>query len=179
MNLVLRSWPLRRMKKMGGFLALLAICHVALGDPPIPSSLDPALSEAREKAFTPWCTPEQDAANWQKFAGTHVPVYNERKAGGLSRNIYIPNPGVGYWVLGNLTEAQLLAVHTQKLKIGDELVSVSAYQNEEGKTVYWALWTARSRAYLLLEKMRELGIGLPKVKRPPEATPSPTPTPAG
>ena len=166
------------MKTFGCLFVLLLASHPAFGQRIISSPLDPALSEARERAFTPWCNPEQDAANWRKLASSNVPVYNERKAGGLSRNIYLPNPGVGYWVLGDLSEAQLLAVHAEKLKIGDELVSVSAYENEEGKTVYWALWTARSRAYLLLAKMRELGIGLPKVKRPPAADPSPTPTPA-
>ena len=146
------------MKTLSLLLALFTITRVALGDQLTPSALDPKLGEAREKAFTPWCDPEQNGATWHALASTHVPVYNERKHGGFTREIYIPNPGIGYWVLGGLTEQALWATEREKLKIGDELVSATAYEDENSAVVYWALWAPRNRAYLLKEKMRELGI---------------------
>lgn len=146
------------MKTIFLFLVLLGVSHVALGERLVPSALDPNRNGAREEVFTPWSNPEESGVNWRKLAGTNVPIYNERKDGGLSRDLYIPNPGVGYWVLGGLSEKQLWDTEREKIKIGDELVSASVYEDETGAKVYWALWTARNRAYLLKDRMRALGI---------------------
>ncbi len=130
----------------------------------IPSSLDPALSAAREEAFIPWSDPEQSSAYWKKLSPKHVPIYNERKHGNLSRDIYIPNPGIGYWVLGGLTEKNLFKVHREKLQIDDTLVSASVYKDEKGNDIYWALWAPRERAHLLTARMKQLGIGQARIE---------------
>jgi hypothetical protein len=145
-------------------LAIFAISHVARGAHLIPSRLDPKLSEAREKAFIPWSTPEESSASWKKLSSSNVPIYNERKPGNLSRDIYIPNPGTGYWVLGGLSEKALWKTQGEKLEIGDELVSASVYKDDKGLPVYWALWAPKDRADLLKGKMRELGIFPAKVE---------------
>ena len=147
-----------RIKNLCLLLALLTFSQVAFGQRLTPSRLDPSLGEARQKAFIPWGGPAESGAYWQKLAGSNVPVLNERKTGGLSRDLYVPNPGLGYWVLGDLSEQTLWRVQREKLKIGDELVSASVYQNEAGADVYWALWAPKDKAYLLKDKMRELGI---------------------
>ncbi len=139
-------------------LVLLVVNQAARAERLIPSALDPNRSGAREEVFIPWSSPEESGVYWHKLAGTHVPIYNEHKDGNLSRDLYIPNPGVGYWVLGGLTEQALWDTEREKLKIGDELVSASVYQDETGATRYWALWTARNRSYLLKDRMRVLGI---------------------
>ncbi len=137
---------------------LLTISHVALGDQLTPSSLDPKFAEVREKAFTPWGDKEQIGATWRQLSGTHIPVYGEYRSDGWQRAIYIPNPGVGYWALDGLSEDELWQTEREKLKIGDELVSAGSHDIGDGVIRYWALWTPRNRAYLIKEKMRELGI---------------------
>lgn len=130
----------------------------------IPSSLDPALSDVREKVFIPWSHPEQSADYWKKLASKNVPIYRERKHGNLSRALYIPNPGIAYWVLSGLSKEDLFKTHEEKLKIADTLISASVYTDEKGKDVYWALWAPRERAYLLTDKMKELGIGQARIE---------------
>lgn len=125
----------------------------------VPSSLDPAYAEAREKAFIPWSNQKQASEYWKKLSPNHVPIYYERKDGNLSRDIYIPNPGIGYWVLGGLTKENLFKTHREKLKINDTLISASVYKDEKGNEIYWALWAPRDRAHLLTERMKNLGIG--------------------
>ena len=146
------------MKTILLFVALLGISHVARGERLVPSALDPSRNGARDEVFIPWSTPEESGVYWHKLAGTNVPIYNERKDGGLSRDIYIPNPGVGYWVLGGLSEKALWDTEREKIKIGDELVSASAYRDESGATVYWALWVPHNRSFLVKDRMRALGI---------------------
>lgn len=130
----------------------------------IPSSLDPAFSAAREEAFIPWSDPGQSSAYWKKLSPKHVPIYNERKHGNVSRDIYIPNPGIGYWVLGGLTKKNLFKVHREKLQIDDTLISASIYQDEKGNDIYWALWAPRERAHLLTDQMQKLGIGQARIE---------------
>jgi len=130
----------------------------------VPSSIDPALAEVREKAFIPWSNPKESGAYWNKLRSSSVPIYNERKDGNLERLIYIPNPGTGYWVLGGLTEKNLFKTHREKLKIDDTLISGSVYQDEKGNKIYWALWAPRARAYLLVDEMRKLGIGQARIE---------------
>ena len=130
----------------------------------VPSTLDPAKAEAREEAFIPWCTPQEKDAYWKKLSPNHVPIYYERKAGDMSRDIFTPNPGIGYWVLAGLTEKNLLKTQREKLKIDDTLVSASVYQDEKGNKIYWALWAPRERAYLLLDRMKALGIGQARIE---------------
>ena len=146
------------MKTIYIFLILLAIGQIARGERLIPSRLDPKLTEARENAFIPWSNPEESSVYWNKLHSSNVPLYNERKHGNLSRDIYVPNPGIGYWVLGSLSETALWKTQGDKLKIGDELVSASVYKDEKGVSVYWALWAPKNRSYLLKDKMRQLGI---------------------
>lgn len=146
------------MKKLLFLLALTVLSQAASGDQLTPSRLDPKSAEAREKAFTPWNDPDHNGETWRELASSHVPIYNERRPGGWSREIYVPNPGIGYWVLGGLSEQALWDTEREKLRIGDELVSASVYDAGDGTKEYWALWAPRKRAYLLKEKMRELGI---------------------
>ncbi|TXI87444.1 MAG: hypothetical protein E6Q40_04955 [Cupriavidus sp.] len=138
------------------FLALTPL--LAFGETLIPSAADPSLAAAREKAFIPWSDPQQSTAYWNKLSSGNVPIYYERKDGNLSRDIYIPNPGIGYWVLSGLTKENLFRIHKEKLKIGDTLVSASVYRDQRGNDSYWALWAPANRAYLLTDKMKELGI---------------------
>jgi hypothetical protein len=143
-------------------LALSAKCLIA--ESLVPSTLDPAFMDFREKAFTPWFDPEQSSAYWKKLSSKNVPVYYERGHGNLSRDIYIPNPGIGYWVLGGLTKENLFKVHKEKLEIKDTLISASVYTDDQGNDVYWALWAPQQRAHLLTDKMNELGIGQAKIQ---------------
>lgn len=146
------------MKIFFFLFALLVLDHVAFGDQLTPSSLDPKLSEGREKAFTPWGDKEQTGATWRQLSSTHIPVYGEYRSDGWQRAIYIPNPGTGYWALDGLTEDSLWQTEREKLKIGDELVSAGSHEIGDGVIRYWALWAPRTKAYLIKEKMRELGI---------------------
>lgn len=146
------------MKIVCLLFALLTLGRIARGDQLTPSTLDPKLSEAREKAFTPWGDEEKAGINWRTLSPTHIPVYGEHQPNGLKRGIYIPNPGTGYWTLDGLTEQGLWATEREKLKIGDELVSATVYEDENGQKRYGALWVPRGKAYLVKEKMRELGI---------------------
>ena len=139
-------------------LALFACGHAALGEELTPSSLDPKFAEVREKAFTPWGDEAQAGITWRTLSSTHIPVYGEHQPGGLKRGIYIPNLGTAYWTLDGMSEQTLWQTEREKLKIGDELVSGGSYELEDGRKVYWALWVPRSKAYLVKEKMRDLGI---------------------
>jgi hypothetical protein len=130
----------------------------------VPSKLDPAFSQQREEAFIPWSDPEQSGAYWKKLSSSNIPIYNERKAGNLSRDIYTPNPGTGYWVLGGLTEKALFKTHKEKLLIDDTLISASTYTDEKGETSYWALWAPRSKAHFLTERMSALGIAQARIE---------------
>ena len=146
------------MKILFLLLALFTLTRAALGDQLTPSALDPRFNEVREKAFTPWGDEEQTGITWRTLSPTHIPVYGEHQPNGLKRGIYIPNPGTGYWTLDGLTEQSLWATEREKLKIGDELVSATVYPGEDGTPRYGALWVPRSKAYLVKEKMRDLGI---------------------
>lgn len=144
---------------MRAFLFVVLLLAGSLrADDLILSQLDPTLDHVREKAFIPWSNPQVSGGYWEAMASKNVPIYNERRHGDMSRDLYIPNPGVGYWVLGGLTAESLRKVHQEKLKIGDELVSATAYTNEDGNTFYWALWVPKSRAHLVKKKMLEFGI---------------------
>jgi len=146
------------MKIICSFIAVLALTGVTNAAYLIPSKLDSSHAEAREKAFIPWSTPEEGAAYWKKLSSSNVPIYKELKDGNLGRDIYIQNPGIGYWVLGGLSEKALWKTHDEKLKIGDELVSASVYKDQNGDVTYWALWAPDGKSHLLKDKMRELGI---------------------
>ena len=146
------------MKSLLTLFIIFTLGNVAFGDQLTPSQLDPKRSEAQEKAFTPWGDKEQTGAAWRQLSGTHIPVYGEYRSDGWQRAIYILNPGVGYWALDGLSEEELWQTEREKLKIGDELVSAGSHEIGDGIIRYWALWTPRNRAYLLKEKMRELGI---------------------
>ncbi|HRJ71456.1 MAG TPA: hypothetical protein PLS03_04490 [Terrimicrobiaceae bacterium] len=145
-------------------LTLMLAPLLAQAETLIPSSLDPAFAAAREEAFIPWSDPGQSSVYWKKLSPKHVPIYNERKRGNLSRDIYIPNPGIGYWVLGGLTRKNLFKVHREKLQIDDTLISASVYQDEKGNDIYWALWAPRERAHLLTDRMKQLGIGQARIE---------------
>lgn len=160
------------MKILPLYLVVLGLSLLAgntHGEYLIPSKLDPAKAEAREKAFIPWGTQKESSAAWKKLSSTHVPIYYERKKdeqgdGEVSRDIYTPNPGTGYWVLAGLSEKSLFKTHREKLKIDDVLVSASKYTDERGNTTYWALWAPKAKAHLLWARMAELGIEPPKIE---------------
>jgi len=152
------------MKTFYWFVAALCICGIAHAETLIPDKADPALAEVREKAFLPWVDASGRADEWHRLASSNIPVYNERKPGNISRSLYIPNPGVGYWSLDNLSEKDLWKTQHEKLKIGDELVSATQYTNERGELVYWALWASAERSYLIKDKMRALGVVPAKVE---------------
>ena len=101
-------------------LALLTIISDAHSEELTPSQLDSARTEARDKVFTSWGTSEDANGFWNKLAKENVPVYKEFKDAKLSRDLYIPNPGIGYWVLGGMTEQAFWETEREKLKIGDE-----------------------------------------------------------
>ena len=143
---------------VASFTSSFCLIQAAFGDQLTPSKLDPQYAEAREKAFTPWGDEEQTGATWRKLSPTHIPVYGEHRADGWKRGIYIPNPGTGYWSLDGLSEQSFWSTEREKLKIGDELVSAGKCENDDGVTKYWALWAPRTKAYLIKEKMRALGI---------------------
>lgn len=152
------------MKIHAALLILALSPMISFAETLISSSLDPAFAEAREEAFIPWSDPEQSSSYWKKLSPKNVPIYYERKNGNLSRDIYIPNPGIGYWVLAGLTKDNLFKTHKEKLKIDDTLISASVYKDEKGNDIYWALWAPRQRAYLLTDKMKELGIGQARIE---------------
>lgn len=140
------------------FIVLCAVGQVAMGATLIPSELDPTLNEVKEKVFMPWSTPEEASVFWKKLGGSNIPIYCERRPGKLIRDIYVPNPGIGYWVLGDLSETAFWKTQEERVKIGDELVSAIVYKNERGIPLYWALWVPKDRSYLIKDKMLELGI---------------------
>lgn len=133
-----------------------AIIHV--------SKLDPAGEASGQKLFIPWSTPGEASAAWSRLSKDHVPVYNQRKLPNLSRDLYIPNPGIGYWVLGGLTRERLLQTHAEKLRIKDTLISASVFVDAGGREIYWALWAPASHAELLLKPMAELGISQARIE---------------
>jgi hypothetical protein len=145
-------------------LILLCFPMVSFAETLVPSSLDPELADVREQAFIPWSNPAQSTAYWKKLSPKNVPIYYERRDGNLSRDIYIPNPGIGYWVLAGLTKENLFKTHKEKLKIDDTLISASAYKDEKGNDIYWALWAPRQQAYLLTDKMKEFGISQARIE---------------
>jgi len=134
-----------------------------IGSKVIPSKLDPAYAAKREQAFTEWNKPPQTGEIFKERSKSDIPIYNEHRKDQNNRDIYIQNSGARYWVLGGLTDQSLLEVHKDKLKIGDELVSVSYYENENGQKVYWALWCSGTHANWVKEKMREYGITPAKI----------------
>jgi len=146
------------MKVIYSFIAVLLLTGVSNAAYLVPSKLDASHADAREKAFIPWSTPEEGAVYWKKLSSSNVPIYKELKDGNLGRDIYIPNPGIGYWVLGGLSEKALWKTQDEKLKIGDELVSASVYKDRNGDVTYWALWAPQDKSHLLKDKMREFGI---------------------
>ena len=129
-----------------------------IGSKVIPSTLDPAYAAKREQAFTEWNKPPRTDEIFKEQSKSHIPIYNEHRKDQSNRDIYIQNSGARYWVLGGLTDQSLLKVHQDKLTIGDELASVSYYENEKGQKVYWALWCSGTHANWVKEKMREYGI---------------------
>jgi hypothetical protein len=141
-----------------------AVCNVTHAAKLIPSELDPSLASARDKAFTPWSDPEKSSETWKQLSPKNVPIYYERKGRDLSRDIYIPNPGIGYWVLAGLTEEAFFRTHREKLKIHDTLISASGFRDENGNNVYWALWAPKDRANLLTDKMKTLGISQARIE---------------
>ncbi len=146
------------MKTRLAILLLAFAPIISFAETLIPSAADPSLAAVREKAFIPWSNPQQSTDYWNRLSSSNVPIYYERKDGNLSRDIYIPNPGIGYWVLSGLTKENLFRIHKEKLKIGDTLVSATVYRDQRGNDSYWALWAPANRAYLLTDKMKELGI---------------------
>ena len=146
------------MKPWYVFIAVFLLRCVSQGEILIPSQVDSAHSEAREKTFTPWSTPEESGNYWKKLSSSNIPIYREVKGGDLDRHLYIPNPGTGYWVLGGLSEKALWKTHNEKLKNGDELVSAAIFKDDKGAVTYWALWAPENKSYLLKDKMREFGI---------------------
>ena len=140
------------------FLVLAAVR--AQADPPptlVPSQLDPATGEAREKLFTAWINESDSCRAFADLNKGKVPIYNERKPG-AGRDLYIPNPGLAYCVQGNLSADALRRIQQEKVQQGDEMVSAVAFRKESGETVYWALWVPRKRASLIKEKMLALGV---------------------
>lgn len=151
------------MKSLAFLCALCLVSAAAVVETLIPSTLDPAMAAAREEAFIPWSTPDQSGDYWKKLASKNVPIYCERKPG-FSRDIYTPNPGTGYWVLGGLSQKSLFRVHKEKLAIDDTLISASVYTDEKGNKEYWALWAPRTKAHLLTDRMQALGISQARIE---------------
>ena len=143
-----------------GIAFSLLICS-AQAERLIPSQADSVHVSAREEALIPWSTPEEGSDFWRKLSRSNVPIYKEMKLGEkgeLGRDLYIPNPGIGYWVLGGLSEKALWKTHHEKLEIGDELISATIFKDAKGEISYWALWAPANKSYLLKDKMREFGI---------------------
>ncbi len=140
----------------------LTFSHPASAEKLIPSKADEAHSAAREETFIPWSTPEEGGRYWKELSSKNIPIYKEHQGtegrNPKGRDLYIPNPGVGYWVLGGLNKESLWKTHHEKLKIKDELVSASVYQDSDGETRYWALWVPASKAHIIKAKMAEFGI---------------------
>jgi len=155
---------------MKPFYLLIALCLLsgpAQAARLIPSQVDLAHASAREAALIPWSTPEEGSDFWRKLSRSNVPIYKEMKIGEkgeLGRDLYIPNPGIGYWVLGGLSEKALWKTHHEKLEIGDELISATIFKDARGDISYWALWAPANKAYLLKDKMKEFGITPAKVE---------------
>lgn len=155
------------MKVLPALLAIALTTSAAWATRLVPSTLDPALEKERAAASIPWSTPEESGKYWRELSSSHVPIYNQHKDGNLSRDLYIPQPGIGYWVLGGISEEEFFATHKEKLKIKDTLISADVYKNEYGKTTVWALWAPESQAYKLTEPMKKYGIGQARVEYSP------------
>lgn len=162
MNANCRKQPC--MKALFLFIAVFFLRSVTHAEIVIPSQVDSAHAEVREKTFIPWSTPEECGNYWKKLASSNVPIYKEYKDENLGRDLYIPNPGIGYWVLEGLSEKALWKTQAEKLKNGDELVSVSVSKDKKGAATYWALWAPENKSYLLKQKMMEFGITPAKVE---------------
>ncbi|XHR28410.1 MAG: hypothetical protein ACFUZC_21140 [Chthoniobacteraceae bacterium] len=150
---------LRWMKLPMLALALTCVASPLKADLLIPSLADTDHAEARKQAFIPWSTPDQGSDYWQKLSSNHVPIFKEfKEQGQMGRDLYIPNPGIGYWVLGGLSEKAFWRIHREKVKTGDELISAMPSEDENGVITYWALWAPAAKSFLLKDKMREFGI---------------------
>lgn len=126
--------------------------------------LDPALSGAREGYFTAWSDSAGAGKNWEKLSPKNVPVVFERKNATLTRDLYIPNPGIAWCAMGDLTKDRFLRVHHGKASRGDTLISATVHRDAGGKVVYWGLWAPRDRAHLLVDQMEKLGIRQARVE---------------
>lgn len=140
-------------------LLLLILCATcARAEKLIPSTLDPALAVEREKAFSPWCDAEQKAVYRKDLPIHSVQVYSEHKAGGLSRDIFLPSPDINYLLLDGLTEEDVLKTRDGKAASGYTLVSAAIYDSGKGTKLCWTLWIPRESAPLLIARMKKLGI---------------------
>lgn len=151
-------------------LAILAFTTSVHSAEIIVDALSPEQEGVREAAFLPWVSPKESSARWKQLSKDHIPIYfdyklepqletnGEQKDVPRIREIYIKNPGVGYWVLAGLSEEEFLKTQREKLKIKDALISATTYVNEKGERQYWALWAPASQATLLTKPMADLGI---------------------
>jgi len=142
------------------FIALLLFggCLSLRAEDVVLSKLDPAFADAREKEFIPWGTQEDSTAAWDTLSPSNIPIYNEKKDGGLMRDIYIPREGAAYWVLNGLTKESVFSITEEKKAIGLNLISASRYKDASGKEYYWALWIAPNKEDYVKSKMIALGI---------------------
>jgi len=157
------------MKILPFCIAVLLFYHgLSYGQVLVLSKVDSAHADAREKALNTWSTDEEAGALWNQLGSTHISIYTQRQLGGPNHDLYIPNPGIGYWVLSNVSEQSLWKIQEEKIKIGDELVGATIYKNEKGEDQYWVLWAPHNKSYLLKDKMREYGITPARVIYPPK-----------
>lgn len=153
------------MKTTLAYLALLVFAASLQAESVVPNKVDLKQSEKREAAFSPWNSQAEAQALFSEKSRNHIPIYNECRENNVNRDIYLLNEkGIPYWVLGGLSEKSLLKTHKDKLKIGDELVSVSCYTDERGTKSYWALWCPASKSYWVKDRLRELGIEPPHIE---------------
>lgn len=122
------------------------------------SKVDPALAAEREKDFIPWSDSKQAGDYWKKLASSNIPIFTERKEGGLRRSIYLPNPGTGYCTFSEMDKASLIRIHKNKLKIGDTVITAGSYRNARGETEYWALWAPRDKYPLFADHLKKYGL---------------------
>ncbi|MGB8355629.1 MAG: NPCBM/NEW2 domain-containing protein [Chthoniobacteraceae bacterium] len=159
------------MKSLPCCIAVILFFHglsFSYGQTLVLSKVDSAHADVREKTLNTWSTDEEAGALWHQMASTHISIYTQRQLGGPNHDLYIPNPGIGYWVLSNLSEQSLWRTQEEKIKIGDELVGATIYKNAKGEDQYWALWVSHDNSYLLKDRMREYGITPARVIYPPK-----------
>lgn len=153
--------PMKTFRLIAAFF-LIALCSRA--EEIVLTVLDPALSGAREGYFTTWSDSAGAGKNWEKLSPKNVPVVFERKDKTLTRDLYIPNPGIAWCAMGDLTKDRFLRVHHGKVSRGDTLVSATEHRDADGNVVYWGLWAPRDRAHLLVAQMEKLGIRQARVE---------------